>query len=160
MGWCFRRCYCSLKREGATPARESAELHLPGNPLLAKLTLEGAVCGLVPRPAEPGEFTARAFFNGRMDLTEAEGVASVIAATNARELDAARRLQAGEFAQRLKPIMDELTQMLAMLEAGIDFSEEDIRFLTAEQLRTGAMRGQATERTAAPRTRPVRTAGA
>src|SRR3954466_10833787 len=70
------------------------EFHLPGNPVLARLLLDhlrraGA------RDAEAGEFTARAFFNGRIGLTEAEGVAATIAANNENELAAARQLMAG-----------------------------------------------------------------
>jgi tRNA modification GTPase len=80
----------------------------------------------------------RAFFNGRLDLTEAEGVAATIAANSERELDAARRLGAGELARRLQPTMDSLTQTLALVEAGIDFSEEEIRFVSAGQVRQSA----------------------
>jgi tRNA modification GTPase len=121
---------------------ESAELHLPGNVLMAQMTLE-ALYKAGARPAEPGEFTARAFFNGRLDLAEAEGVAATIAANNQRELDAARRLQAGELTRRLRPMADQLTQMLALVEAGIDFSEEDVQFLTRDDLvrRTGEVVG-------------------
>lgn len=112
---------------------ESAELHLPGNVLLAKMVLT-RLYELGARAAEPGEFTARAFFNGRLDLTEAEGVSATISATNERELSAARRLQAGELTRRLRPITDELTQTLSLLEAGIDFAEEEIRFLSSADL--------------------------
>ena len=116
---------------------ESAELHVPGNPLLARLTLE-QLYAAGAKPAEPGEFTARAFFNGRLDLTEAEGVASTIGATSQRELDAARRLGAGELTRRLHPIIDTLTQTVALVEAGIDFSEEEIRFIAPGQVRQRA----------------------
>lgn len=112
---------------------DSAELHLPGNPLLAQLTLQHLYAAGA-RAAEPGEFTARAFFNGRLDLAEAEGVAATIAAGNQRELDAARRLQGGELSRRLRSITDQLAQTLALVEAGIDFSEEQIEFLTPAQL--------------------------
>jgi tRNA modification GTPase len=112
---------------------ESAELHVPGNVLLARMVLQ-RLYALGARPAEPGEFTARAFFSGRLDLAEAEGVAATIHATNERELAAGRKLQSGELARRLAPITDELTQILALVEAGIDFSEDDIRFLSADEL--------------------------
>lgn len=112
---------------------ESAELHVPGNVLLARMVLQ-RLYELGARPAEPGEFTARAFFSGRLDLAEAEGVAATIHATNERELVAGRKLQSGELARRLAPITDELTQILALVEAGIDFSEDDIRFLAADEL--------------------------
>ena len=114
---------------------DTVEFHLPGNPLLARLLLDhlgrhGA------RPAEPGEFTARAFFNGRLDLAEAEGVAATIAAGNEQELAAARQLMAGELARRLRPVMDGVAETLALVEAGIDFSDEEgVSFLTPLQLR-------------------------
>src|SRR5437667_689501 len=114
---------------------DTVEFHLPGNPLLARLLLDHLRrCGA--RPAEPGEFTARAFFNGRMDLAEAEGVAATIAAGNERELSTARQLMAGELARRLRPAMDAVAETLALVEAGIDFVEEEgVSFLSPAQLR-------------------------
>jgi len=111
------------------------EFHIPGNPLLARMLLD-ELLRLGARLAEPGEFTARAFFNGRIDLTAAEGVAATIAAHNQQELSAARQLLCGELARRLRPVMDRLAQMLALVEAGIDFSEEDISFIATEQIAT------------------------
>jgi tRNA modification GTPase len=109
------------------------EFHIPGNPLLARILLD-ALIGAGARHAEPGEFTARAYFNGRMDLSEAEGVAAVVAAHSENELRAARQLMAGELARRLRPAMDALTDSLALLEAGIDFSDEDINFISRDEL--------------------------
>lgn len=109
------------------------EFHLPGNPLLARMMLEELI-RRGARAAEPGEFTARAYFNGRMDLTEAEGVAATIGAHGERELQAARQLLSGELARRLRPMMDRLAETLALVEVGIDFSEEDVTFLPAEDL--------------------------
>ena len=111
------------------------EFHIPGNPLLARLLLN-ELLRLGARPADPGEFTARAFFNGRLDLTAAEGVAATISAQNDQELSAARQLLSGELARRLQPLMDRLAQMLALVEVGIDFSEEDVTFISAEQVNT------------------------
>src|SRR5215218_9674104 len=79
------------------------EFHIPGNPLLARMLLDH-LRSAGARDAEPGEFTARAFFNGRLDLTEAEGVAATIAAQSEDELAAARQLMAGELARRLGPV--------------------------------------------------------
>jgi tRNA modification GTPase len=110
------------------------EFHLSGNPLLARLLLDH-LRAAGARPADPGEFTARAFFNGRLDLAGAEGVAATIAAGSERELAAARQLMAGELARRLRPAMDALAETLALVEAGIDFSDEDVTFLTPEQVR-------------------------
>ena len=110
------------------------EFHIPGNPLLARMLLDALVTAGA-RQAEPGEFTARAYFNGCMDLSSAEGVAATIAAHSESELRAARQLMAGELAKRLRPAIDELTETLALLEAGIDFSDEDISFISTDALR-------------------------
>jgi tRNA modification GTPase len=112
---------------------DSIEFHLPGSTVLAKMLLDelyrhGA------RPAEAGEFTARAFFNGKIGLTQAEGVAATIAAGNEAELNAARQLLAGELARRLLPITESLAQTLALIEVGIDFSEEEVTFLASEEV--------------------------
>jgi tRNA modification GTPase len=87
------------------------------------------------RSADPGEFTARAYFNGRIDLAEAEGVAATIAANSEQELAAARQLLSGELARRLVPLMDLVADTLALLEVGIDFSEEDVTFLSGDDIR-------------------------
>lgn len=109
------------------------EFHIPGNPILAKILLD-ELLRLGGRAAEPGEFTARAYFNGKMDLTAAEGVAATIAATGAQELAAARQLLAGELARRLAPALELLADTLALVEVAIDFSEEDVTFLSAADL--------------------------
>ncbi len=108
------------------------EFHLPGNPLLAQVTLQHLL-RLGARLADAGEFTARAYFNGRIDLTEAEGIAATIHASNQQELSAARQLMAGELSRRIEPIIDDVAQTLALVEAGIDFSDEDVSFLSAAQ---------------------------
>lgn len=110
------------------------EFHLPGNPLLARMLMD-AIIRLGARQAEAGEFTARAYFNGRIDLSEAEGVAAAIAAQNRQELDAARQLLAGELSRRVRPVLDCLVQTLGLIETGIDFSDEDVSFLSAQQVR-------------------------
>lgn len=109
------------------------ELHLPGNPLLARMTVD-ALIAAGARPAEPGEFTARAYFNGRIDLTAAEGVAATVSANSEREMRAARQLMAGELARRLSPVMDQLAEALALVEVGIDFTDEDVIFIETDEL--------------------------
>ncbi len=110
------------------------EYHLPGSPVLARLLLDDLLAGGL-RSADPGEFTARGYFAGRLDLTAAEGVAATIAASNAAELAAARQLLAGELARRLRPLTDALADTLALVEVGIDFADEDVAFLTADAVR-------------------------
>ncbi len=112
---------------------DTVEYHLPGSPVLARMLYDDLMARGC-RPAEPGEFTARAYFAGKLDLTEAEGVAATIAAGNANELAAARQLLAGELARRLRPITDLLADTLALVEVGIDFSEEDVTFLDVAEV--------------------------
>jgi tRNA modification GTPase len=77
------------------------------------------------RRAEGGEFTARAFFNGRIGLTEAEGVAATIAARSDAELRAASMLRGGSLGRLAHELADELANALALVEAGIDFTDEE-----------------------------------
>lgn len=121
----------------SSTGQDVVELHLPGNPTVVKQVVRALVAAGA-RPAEAGEFTARAYFNGRLDLAQAEGVAATISAANEQELRAARQLLAGELARRLRPITDGIAEMLALVEAGIDFSEEDVSFLPPDALRARA----------------------
>lgn len=116
----------AVMRAPATYTREDVvEVHCHGGPaaqrsVLTILLQSGA------RPAEPGEFTKRAFLNGRIDLTQAESVSSVIRARTTTALRAAVRQLDGGLGERLRILRRELVAVLAELEAGIDFSEEDI----------------------------------
>jgi tRNA modification GTPase len=119
----------------------SAELHLPGSPPLLEAALRVA-CLAGARLAEPGEFTLRAFLAGRLDLTQAEAVLGVIDAGSRQQLDSALGQLAGGLSRPLAGLRDELLDCLAELEAGLDFVEEDIEFISAAELKrklTGAM---------------------
>ncbi|MFO0819271.1 MAG: tRNA modification GTPase [Pirellulales bacterium] len=111
----------------------TAELHLPGSPPLLDATL-AQICRAGARMAAPGEFTMRAFLAGRLDLTQAEAVLGVIDARDQRELEVALRQLAGGLAGPLHSLRDRLLDSLARLEAGLDFVEEDIEFVTADEL--------------------------
>ncbi len=109
---------------------DSAELQLPGNPLLLDRILQQLLdlarsSSIEARPAQPGEFTARAFFNGRLSLTEAEGVAATIAAQSDAELRAASLLRTGSLGAMAMRWADELAGALALVEAGIDFTDQE-----------------------------------
>jgi len=110
-----------------------AELHTLGSPPLLE-ALVAAVCRAGARLAEPGEFTLRAFLAGRIDLTQAEAVLGVIDAHGNEELNAALSQLAGGLARPLQQLRDGLLQLLAELEAGLDFVEEDIEFVSTEEL--------------------------
>lgn len=84
--------------------------------------------------AQAGEFTARAFVNGRISLSEAEAVAKVIQARSDRQLRAARRLMDGELARTVADVTDKLGGLAALVEADIDFAEEPIDFIQPEEL--------------------------
>ena len=108
------------------------EYLIPGSPPLVKLLLQTlADRGL--RQAEPGEFSARAFFNGKLALDVAEGVAATISATSDRQLAAAAKLRGGELARRLAGPTDALADLAALCELGIDFADEDVSVLPAAE---------------------------
>jgi tRNA modification GTPase len=130
---CSAWVYCFMAPHSYT-GEDLTEFHLPGNALLARMLIDDLI-RRGARPAEAGEYTARAYVNGRLSLVQAEGVAAIIGALNQRQLRAARQLVAGELARRLTPIMDLLAQTLAWVEAGIDFAQDDVTFIRAEELR-------------------------
>jgi tRNA modification GTPase len=94
-----------------------------------------AICANGARLAEPGEFTLRAFLAGRLDLTQVEAVLGVIDARGSDDLATSLSQLAGGLARPLDQVRDELLQLLAELEAGLDFVEEDIEFISADDLR-------------------------
>jgi tRNA modification GTPase len=110
-----------------------AELHTLGSPPLLEAVL-AAACGAGARLAGPGEFTLRAFLAGRIDLTQAEAVIGVIDATHRRQFQGALEQLAGGLARPLARLRDRLLDLLAHLEAGLDFVEEDIEFIAPAEL--------------------------
>jgi len=113
--------------------QDLVELHVPGSPpvlamLLDQLLQAGA------RPAEPGEFTARAFYAGAIDLTGVEAVAAVIHAQTDAQLRASERLLHGALSRRTRGLREELADLLALIEAEIDFVEEPIEFVAPAQV--------------------------
>lgn len=115
-----------------------AELHLPGSPALLHMVQESLMHdGGGARQAGPGEFTAQAFFNGKMDLTHAEGIAATIAAGNERQLRAAANLRDGDLHQWVAQTCEQLADLLALVEAEIDFSDESgVHFISAADIQT------------------------
>jgi tRNA modification GTPase len=109
------------------------EITCHGGILPAKLVLD-AVLANGARLAEPGEFTRRAFLNGRIDLAQAEAVADLIRSRTELALRAANEQLAGKLSQRINTLRDEMIETLAHVEAHIDFPEEDIAPNTRDQL--------------------------
>lgn len=106
------------------------ELHGHGGPAVLRQVLARCV-ELGARLAEPGEFTKRAFLNGKLDLAQAESVADLIDATTATAARAALRSLAGEFSRDVHALVGALTELRMYTEATLDFPEEDIEFLAA-----------------------------
>jgi tRNA modification GTPase len=96
-----------------------------GNPWIA-LRLLDDLYGRGCRPAEPGEFTRRAFLNGRLDLSQAEAVMDLIGARSERALAAAHQILRGALGRELQGLTDRIVRALAAIEAQIDFPEEDL----------------------------------
>ena len=86
------------------------------------------------RLAEPGEFTMRAFLNGRLDLTQAEAVHDLIESRTLYQAKVAAQQLEGALSRRLQPIKQKLIELIAGLEAGIDFAEDDVSVLPAERI--------------------------
>lgn len=112
------------------------EVVMPGNPALAERVVSAFAAIHGVRRAGPGEFTARAYLNGRLTLEQAEGVAASIAAVTREQASAARALLDGRGGRAYRAWADELTMLLALVEAGIDFTDqEDVRAIEPSDLR-------------------------
>lgn len=105
------------------------ELHAHGNPVLLDLIL-ARLFELGCRPARPGEFTERAFLNNKIDLAQAEAVADLIDAETDQGVRAATRSLEGEFSKRIHALVEACIQLRLFVEAAIDFTDEDIDFLS------------------------------
>ncbi len=124
----------TVMRAPRTYTREHVvEISCHGGLLVAKLVLE-AVLEHGARLALPGEFTKRAFLNGRLDLAQAEAVADLIRSRTELALAAANEQLAGKLSHRMNRLRDDLLDLLAHVEAHIDFPEEDIAPDTMAQL--------------------------
>lgn len=106
------------------------ELQGHGGPVVMQLLLQRCL-ELGARPAGPGEFTQRAFLNGKLDLAQAEGVADLIDATTAAAARSAMRSLSGEFSVTINALVLELTELRALTEATLDFPDEEVDFLQA-----------------------------
>ncbi len=106
-------------------AEDVVEISCHGAPVVLSLAVERA-CEAGARPAEPGEFTLRAFLNGRIDLPQAEAVRDLIEATTLYQAKVAARQAAGGLSRRISPLKEKLLDLVSLLEAGIDFAEDDV----------------------------------
>ena len=115
------------------------ELHAHGSPVVLDLLLH-RVLELGARRARPGEFTERAFLNGKLDLAQAEAVADLIAARSESAARAAQRALAGAFSRRVHSLVVALTALRVQVEAAIDFADEELELLADPALAAGLAR--------------------
>lgn len=126
----------AVMRAPRTFTREDVvEISCHGGLIAAKAVLDTTLAAGA-RLAQPGEFTKRAFLNGRIDLTQAEAVADLIHARTELALTAAQEQLEGKLSQRINQVRDDLMRTLAHVEAHIDFPDEDIAPDTRDQLVT------------------------
>jgi tRNA modification GTPase len=104
------------------------EISAHGSPVVLRHIVELCVAAGA-RLAEPGEFTMRAFLNGRIDLTQAEAVRDLIDSQTLYQAKVAAQQLEGALSRRLQPIKQKLVELIALLEAGIDFAEDDVSVL-------------------------------
>ena len=106
-------------------AEDLVEIAAHGSPVVLELLL-GRALALGARLAEPGEFTQRAFLAGKLDLTQAEAVRDLIAAQTLTQARQAASQMGGALSRRVGPVKQALVELIALLEAGIDFAEDDV----------------------------------
>lgn len=106
-------------------AEDLVEIAAHGSPVVLEMLLRRAI-DLGARLAEPGEFTQRAFLSGRMDLTQAEAVRDLIEAQTLTQARQAASQMGGALSRRIAPVKQALVELVALLEAGIDFAEDDV----------------------------------
>lgn len=109
------------------------EISAHGSPVVLGHIVELAIAHGA-RLAEPGEFTMRAFLNGRIDLTQAEAVRDLIEAQTVYQAKIAAQQLEGALSKRLQPIKQKLVELIALVEAGIDFAEDDVSVLPSERI--------------------------
>jgi tRNA modification GTPase len=114
-------------------AEDLVEIAAHGSPVVLELLLRRALA-LGARLAEPGEFTQRAFLSGRLDLTQAEAVRDLIDAQTLTQARQAARQMGGALSHRVAPVKQSLVELIALLEAGIDFAEDDVDVTPQEEI--------------------------
>jgi len=108
-----------------------AEVHFYASPIVCEIILAKVLKHC--RMAGGGEFTLRAYLNGKIDLSQAEAVGEIISASNKFQLKAAEKLLAGRLCETIGEIREEILDVLSLIEAGMDFSEEDIEFISSAE---------------------------
>jgi tRNA modification GTPase len=110
---------------------DMVEISCHGSPVVLEFLVARCLAAGA-RLAEPGEFTLRAFLNGRMDLTQAEAVRDLIEAQTLYQAQVAAQQMDGAVSRRLAPLKKQLVDLISLLEAGIDFAEDDVSVLSTQ----------------------------
>ena len=114
-------------------AENVVEISCHGSPVVLRFCLDRAV-QKGARLAEPGEFTLRGYLNGRLDLPQAEAVRDLIDATTLYQARVAAQQVEGSVSRRLKPVKEQLVELISLLEAGIDFAEDDVSVAPSSEI--------------------------
>ena len=114
-------------------AEDVVEIACHGSPVILRHALD-RICRGGARLAEPGEFTLRAYLNGRIDLPQAEAIRDLIDSTTLYQARIAAQQAEGSVSRNLKPLKDQMLELIALLEAGIDFAEDDISVAPTEEI--------------------------
>jgi len=114
-------------------SEDVVEIAMHGSPVLLRYALEQAT-GAGARLAEPGEFTERAFLSGRLDLTQAEAVHDLIEASTLHQARVAAQQLGGALSRKVAPVKERLIALIAGLEAGVDFAEDDIDTMPSAEI--------------------------
>ncbi len=109
------------------------EISCHGSPVVLRFALERAVRAGA-RIANPGEFTLRAYVNGRIDLPQAEGIRDLIESTTLYQARVAAQQAEGSISREIRPLKNQLLELIALLEAGIDFAEDDVSVAPADEI--------------------------
>lgn len=123
-----------FRSPGSYTGEETVEISCHGGVLVTQAVLE-TILALDIRAAEAGEFTQRAFLNGKMELSQAEAVADLIHAKSSKALDAAHQQLEGRLGEHIKQFRQQIIDATAMVELELDFIEEDVEFANKEQLK-------------------------
>ena len=122
-----------FERPRSYTAEDVLEISCHGSPVVLRYCVERAL-GEGARLAEPGEFTLRAYLNGRIDLPQAEAVRDLIEATTLYQARIAAQQVEGSVSRRIAPFKERLLELISLLEAGIDFAEDDVSVAPAEEI--------------------------
>ncbi|MBN2241924.1 MAG: tRNA uridine-5-carboxymethylaminomethyl(34) synthesis GTPase MnmE [Acidobacteria bacterium] len=129
-------CYRAPK---SYTGEDMTEYTIHGSPVLVAALLH-CICSLGARLAEPGEFTMRAFLNGKMDLTQAEAVRDIVDSTTLFQAQVAAMQRSGEISGKIRPLKESLIDIVVQLESAVEFVDEDLpvdtRAIVLEKLRT------------------------